>query len=569
MTRPSNSYRPILESLEARDLLSAASWPGFAHDAQHSGISGVASQSLEAVHWQVSVDHCFNPGIHHASPIVTAANTVIVPVRTGCNNTYRLEGRRGSDGTLLWSHPTNYTGSTFSPALTPRNRLYFPGSGGTVYYMDDPDTPGAPVSGRLAFYGIENHNRLFDQTVFINTPLTVDARGTIFFGFTTTGSPPLNLQGGIARLNFQGIGSWIPASRVSGDKTMTKAARYAAPALSHDERVLYVVVNNAQEKGYLAALDSATLRPTARVKPLDAQTGLEAYVSDVSSATPTVGPDGDVYYGVIENPYGTNSARGWMMHYSGDLSETKVPGAFGWDNTPSIVPRSMVPSYDGPSPYLIVTKYNQYVLEDYQIAVLDPNTIMVDPYTGVRVMKTILTVDGPTSGAEWCINDAAVDPATGSVLANSEDGKVYRWHLATNTLSQSVVINTGVSQAYTPTLIGADGTVYSINAGQLYAVGAARSTSSDADPVLAVVPVEVAAVEIQSAASISVHSRARILGNGMTAAKSEEPDEFRAADVPAWRPIARRLLSVMEVRYLLDHESAPVDNPVDSATQSP
>ena len=110
-------------------------------------------------------------------------------------------------------------------------------------------------------------------------------------------------------MDVNGDGTFLPATRASGDKTMTKAARYAAPALSHDEHVLYVVVNNAQAKGYVAALESATLRPLARVKPLDVQTGLDAYVSDSSSATPTVGPDGDVYYGVIDNPYGSNSAR--------------------------------------------------------------------------------------------------------------------------------------------------------------------------------------------------------------------------------------------------------------------
>jgi hypothetical protein len=46
---------------------------------------------------------------------------------------------------------------------------------------------------------------------------------------------------------------------------------------------------------------------------------------------------------------------------------------------------------------------------------------------------------------EWCINSAAVDPATGSVLAGSEDGKLYRWDLATNSFSQSMVLTSGVT----------------------------------------------------------------------------------------------------------------------------
>ena len=72
---------------------------------------------------------------------------------------------------------------------------------------------------------------------------------------------------------------------------------------------------------------------------------------------------------------------------------------------------------------------------------------------------------------EWCINTAVVDPITKSVLANSEDGKLYRWDLTSNTLTQSVTLTPGIGEACTPTLIGADGTGYAINNGILFAVG--------------------------------------------------------------------------------------------------
>ena len=56
---------------------------------------------------------------------------------------------------------------------------------------------------------------------------------------------------------------------------------------------------------------------------------------------------------------------------------------------------------------------------------------------------------------EWCVNTAAVDPATSSILVNNEDGRLYRWHLPSNALTQSVRFNNGYAESYTPTAIGA------------------------------------------------------------------------------------------------------------------
>jgi hypothetical protein len=219
-----------------------------------------------------------------------------------------------------------------------------------------------------------------------------------------------------------------------------------------------------------------------------------AFVSDDSSASPMVGPDGDVYYGVLGNP--SNGSRGWMLHLSGDLTQTRTPGAFGWDNTPSVVPSSMVPSYTGSSSYLLFTKYNNYAGLDggdgvNKIAVLDPNATMVEPHASsnsLLVMREVLTIAGPTPDPEftnqypnavreWCINTAAVDPLTMSVMVNSEDGKLYRWDLSTNTLSQVVTLSPGIGEAYTPTIIGPDGTVYAINGAILNAVGRLTSVT--------------------------------------------------------------------------------------------
>ena len=211
----------------------------------------------------------------------------------------------------------------------------------------------------------------------------------------------------------------------------------------------------------------------------------DALLPDDGTASPTVGPDGDVYFGVLENPFPSNHDRGWLLHFNGALTQTNVPGAFGWDDTASVVPASLVPSYHGGSSYLLMTKYNNYagVGGDgvNRIAILDPHDSMTDPISGASVMKEILTIAGPTPDddfpnspnavREWCINTAAVDPFTKSVLVNNEDGKLYRWDLASNTLTQPVTLTAGIGEAYTPTLIGIDGIVYAINNATLFAVG--------------------------------------------------------------------------------------------------
>jgi hypothetical protein len=250
---------------------------------------------------------------------------------------------------------------------------------------------------------------------------------------------------------------------------------------------LYVAVNTATapgttQVGYLLALDSATLALKSKVLLVDPKSGALAWMSDDSTASPTVGPDGDVFFGVLESTFGTHNARGWLLHFDATLATTGVPGGFGWDDTASIVPASMVPSYSGASPYLLMTKYNNYQGVGSgdglnRLAILDPRATQVDPISGVAIMNEVLTILGPTfeSGTsgpvkEWCINSAAVDSVTKSVLVNSEDGFLYRWDLVTNRLSQKIQLTSGIGESYTPTAIGADGAVYAINNAVLFSI---------------------------------------------------------------------------------------------------
>ena len=475
-------------------------WNDYARDSQHSALSPIASQPLHRIVWQTSLDLSVatnNTGelfIHFGSPLITRSNTVIVPVKTTGAGAFRIESRVGATGATNWMKSTDYIlpphnwTPSFSPALTPNNRLYFPGIGGTVYYCDAPDSTNLPAFGQLAFYGLTNYTANpgpYQSNVYINTPITSDRYGNVFFGFQVTGSTPLNLQGGIARIDVNGTGSWMGATNVSGDTAMTKVVMNCAPALANDHRTLYFAVNSGNfSYGYLVSVDSRTLAPMAHYRLKDAGFPThDAALPDDGTASPTVGPDGDVYFGVFEYSCCVNHDRGWLLHFNSALSQTNIPGAFGWDDTASILPASLVASYHGSSSYLLVTKYNNYSDGGIggdgsnKVAVLDPRATETDPVTGASVMKEILTIVGPTPNTgqpgvrEWCINTAAVDPFTKSVLVNNEDGKMYRWDLTSNTLSETFTLTTGVGEAYTPTLIGVDGKVYAVNNAILFALG--------------------------------------------------------------------------------------------------
>jgi hypothetical protein len=475
----------------------AGTWLTHSHDAQHTAVSSVPSQPLSAIHWQVPVD--LNPPtgeifIHYGSPLITAANTVIVPVKTGANS-FRVEAHDGATGNLLWMLSTAYQAPSagFMPGLGPtifRNRLFIPDSAGRVLVRQSPDS-ATGGTGHLYFYGLNNFQanpQIYKQNVQINTPLTVDARGNLFFGFLVLGSTPIGLKSGVARIAPNGQGTWVSAAAISGDSAITKVAMSCAPALSNDGSTVYVAVDGADfGHGYLVALNSTTLQVVNHVRLKDPSSGQDATLTDSSSATPTVGPDGDVYFGVLENPFPGHNDRGWLLHFNSDLSIQKIPGSFGWDDTASIVDASLVASYQGTSKYLLLTKYNNYAGISTgdghnRIAILDPNATQNDPVIpSTQVMRAVISKLGvtpdpnfpnfPGAVREWCINTAAVDPFTKSVIVNSEDGKLYRWDLTTNTLSEVIELSGGIGEAYTPTVIGSDGTVYGINDAVLDAVG--------------------------------------------------------------------------------------------------
>jgi hypothetical protein len=458
-------------------------WSGFAHTPQHDCVSMVPSQPLNRVLWTMPVGQGGYYQTHFSAPVITRSNTVIFPMNlTNSGYNFRIEDLVSATGQTNWEQFTDFTGLTTSIptcplALTPNNRLYFGGAGGTVFYCDSPDAATPPTFTRTAFYGLSQYltnTNAFNSKIFICTPITPDRYGDIFFGFQAVGSSPLGTQGGLARIDYNGTGSWIGAANAIGATNAFQPIVNCAPALSLDQKTVYITFAyfafHSVLPAYLVAMDSRTLAPLAAAPLIDPETKNNANPSDSSTASPTIGPDGDVYYGVLGDT-NNDDEHGWLLHFDSSLSVTKTPGWFGWDVTASVVKASLVPSYQGNSTYLLATKYNNYAAGQYKMAILDPQQGALDPQSQVVVMAQVLTLPSP-SGLEWCVNLAAVDPFSKSVLINNENGWLYRWDLTSNQLTQQIAlssINTG--EAYTPTAVGVDGTVYAINRGVLFAVG--------------------------------------------------------------------------------------------------
>ncbi len=479
---------------------------GFAGNAQHTASYPQPAQGLNAVHWSTSVDLNNNGTlIHYGAPVVSAANTVFVPVKTA-GDRFQVSAFNGATGASIYTLPTDYLLPShnwilpYNPALASDpsgTRLYYAGAGGTVYYIDNPDSTPAATPVQVAFYGLSSYRAnpaAFNTSVFIDTPITSDSSGDIFFGYRVQGTAPAPLsttQSGFARIDRSGKATYVSAGVAAGDGNIARDSHNAAPALSNDGSTLYVLVKSAatDSYGYLMGLDSVTLATKSKAILKDPRNGNYATISEDSTASPMVAPDNDVYIGVLGNP--EDSHRGFLLHFSGDLSVEKVPGAFGWDSTPAVVPASMVAAYTGSSPYLVFSKYNDYAEDDggqgiNRVALLDPNSTQIDPHAsahGLTEMREVLTASGVTPDAydvaagypmavsEWCVSTPAVNPATGSIFIPSEDGHVYRWDLSTNSLAQTVSLAPGIGEAYVPVVLGPDGTIYTVSGGNLFAVG--------------------------------------------------------------------------------------------------
>jgi len=360
---------------------------------------------------------------HFGAPLITGQNVVVIPVKLKPFGEFRVEARRGTDGASIWRVNSDFAfiysfGWTppFGPTLLPNDTgVVMPAVGGTVLSRANPNGSEGSLN-RLAFYGISNYNQdpgAFNRAIQICTPISADASGNIFFGYLSNGASlpgfPDGIPGGLARIGADGAGGFVAASSLADNSNYRRVAMNCAPAVTADGSAVYVAVNrDYTSDGYLCRANATNLNPLARVRLIDPNTGAAASLNGHGTSSPTIAPDGDVYFGVLESNFPAHHARGWMLHFDAALAQSKTPGSFGWDDTASIVPASAVPSYTGNSSYLILTKYNNYSNRGiggdgmHKVAVLDPNhQTQSDPIrSNVAVMKEILTIVSPTPHPE-------------------------------------------------------------------------------------------------------------------------------------------------------------------------
>ncbi len=509
----------------------AQGWQCYGGNAQHNGMFLGTSQSASLIQWQASLDdnRSYYGGevlIHYAAPTVTPLNNVVYGYRytssasgVAAYDNWNVVARNGRNGAQLWSMSTDFSAvviypndwtsvqplTLFGAGNSVLKGVAAAGAGGTLLVRRLADSASSPVV-RIPFYTSltnYNQNKASFAPIKVNTPLSADNNGNIYFGYTVTGSIPSAFAalgtGGIAKVNvYTGAHSYVAAATWGIDSSMSGLALNAAPAITPDGKTIYAAVTGGNP--WLVRLKASNLTATASVQIVDPALGTNAYYIGQSSASPMIGPDGHVFMGVFATNW--RESHGWMVQYDADLNPgdshgNRWPtGAFGWDDTATVVPANIVPSYTGTAKYLILTKYNNYDMGgdagadgSNKVAVLDPtsNSVTRDRQSGIPVMNEVITVLGvtktngdsahPDAVNEWCINSAAVDVARKGAIINSEDGHMYRWDFTTNSLTEGLNLQPATAEAYTMTAIGPDGQLYIINNAILFAVGSTKATS--------------------------------------------------------------------------------------------
>ena len=353
-------------------------WPQWARTPQHTGATSAAGQSpnrqlvdvtYDPFTQQESAETFGDLLAHYQAPLIDG-NKVFLEAKTGtyksCNppgsghpfpcgpdawdrEIWNEKGYLWQGGTLVeqWNFQSDWKPEpsaghllgwepVFHPALG-NGFIYVPGFAGSIYKLNESD--GTQVAQYKAF-------AKDDPQKFVSGPLSIDPAGNVYYNVLglATGNPwtsnisgawlvRVNPQGMIKKVSYAVLISNQPANCDGSPCGAQRPGLNVAPAISADGKTVYTVsrAHFASNFGYIVAANS-DLTPKWQTALHHLQgANEEDYVSDASSSTPAVTPDGSVLFGTT----GDNGSRGYLFKIdSSGVFQTSYD--FGWDTTPAV-----------------------------------------------------------------------------------------------------------------------------------------------------------------------------------------------------------------------------------------
>ena len=397
--------------------------------------------------------------IHYGSPVVTSHNTVVCRSRPAPAAAFasRRDRARNGGADLVDADRLHAAAAQLGAELQPRARRRRTGSmrpapAASCWCKDDADARRGALA-RVVFYGAAAYTAnpaAFDASVFINTPLTVDAQGNVFFGFIVTGgepggarqrhrphrrrrrrqlgrpprprpaTPPIAKVGDEQRAGAVDRRAGRCTSRSTARRRRHGAGRLPARARQHDARA-------SRARSLLLDPRPARSRASATTRPRRRRSAPTATSSSACS----------------RRHFGAHNARGWLLHFDATLATAARAGRLRLGQ--HAVDRA---GGDG-----AVVRRHLALPADDQVQQLRRHRQRRRPEparrSSTRARRQIDPISGP-AGDEGGADDrsarrssraarprsrsgASTPPpsirATKSILVNSEDGYLYRWDL--------------------------------------------------------------------------------------------------------------------------------------------